>query len=381
MALDPTTQTRTYSNESTLYMALELSAASWKLASSAGGGKKRVTTIAAWDRKALASEVGRAKAKLGLTKECRVVCCGEAGRDGFSVHRYLESQGFTSIVVNASSMKVERTKRRVKTDRIDAKVMLTELVRHMRGDEEVWSVVRVPTEDQEDRRRRNREYKRLTKERTGHVGRLRSLMALYGIKVGPQLRKELAAVDRLKKWDGAPLQTRVRQEIQRELERLRLVDGQIRELKTQQREEVRAGRTEAARKMAKLERVKAVGDVSSMVLVEELFGWREFRNRREVGALVGLTGSPYNSGQSEREQGISKEGNGRLRANAIELAWMWVRWQPRSDLTQWFYRRYAFPGSTRRHRKVGIVAVARRLLIQLWHWVEHDVVPKGAIVA
>ena len=371
-----TTQTETYPQTPTLYIATELSSKKWKLASSAGGRTTRERTIDYGDRESLRKEVERSRQRFELPKGCRVLFCQEAGRDGFWIHRMLEEMGFESLVIDPASVNVPRKARRAKTDRLDALLLLRELVRYDRYDSDAWSVVRVPSREDEDARRPIRELGRLTKERSQHVTRIKSLLCLHGVKVStmPALELRLA---RIKTQEGAPLPMLARAEIERELARWRLVMGQIRQIETEQQEELQECRTKQAVQMRQLLRLRGIGKRTSAIVATELFGWRTFRNRREVGACVGLCGSPYNSGNSEREQGITKAGNARLRALMIEAAWSWVRWQPDSDLTEWFQRRFA--GDARR-KKAGIVAVARKLLIQLWHYLEHDVVPKNAII-
>ena len=371
-----TTQTRTYTETLTLYIAMELSTRLWKLAMSAGGRTVRNVSVTAGDEAGLKRAVERAQRRFELPEDCRVLVCEEAGRDGFWVHRLLERLGYGSLVIDPSSLRVDRRQRRRKTDRLDAKQMLSELVQYDRYDQDRWSVVKVPSREAEDARRPSRELARLTKERTGHVSRIKGLLATMGTTVATMAQLE-GSLDEMRTWENEPLPRELKAEIRRELKRWRLVQEQIREIESQQRQEQKEGKSVAATQATKMEGLKGIGDRTSWSLSTELFSWREFRNRKEVGACLGLCGTPYDSGESSREQGISRAGNARLRGLMIEAAWSWVRWQPESDLTKWFHRRWA--GDPRR-KKAGIVAVARRLLIQLWHYVEHGVVPKGAIL-
>jgi transposase len=304
--------------------------------------------------------------------------CYEAGRDGFWVHRFLEDQGIENIVIDAASMKVNRHGRRAKSDKIDARQLLNDLVRFRRGDDDVWRVVRVPAEQDEDDRRPHRELGRLKTERTQHRNRVHSLLATQGVQVNGNLMTFLENLGRQKIWNGQPLPEQLKAEIQREHCRLELVEGQIASIKASQRESVKNPTTAKLEKVAKLQTLRGVGLDSAWLLEMELLGWRTFDNRQQVGGSVGLGGTPYDSGQMEREQGISKAGNPRVRERLIELSWLWLRYQPNSNITLWFNRR--FGGGGKRAKRIGIVAVARKLLIQLWHFVEHDVEPAGAII-
>ena len=359
-------------------MALELSKRSWRILCSAGGVKTFEKTIVPNDAAALREFLRRVKKKLGLAEDTRVVSCCEAGRDGFWVHRFLEREGVKNIVVDPASMKVSRRGRRAKNDRIDVRQLLRDLVRFYRGDDDVWRVVRVPSEEDEDDRRPHRELARLKKERVQHRSRILSLLATQGVHVQGDLMVFLERLDRQKIWNGEPLPRHLKAEIEREHARLELVESQMRMIQAYQRECVKEAKTEKLAKVKKLQRLRGIGIDSAWVIAMEHLAWRKFSNRREVAGSVGLVGTPYDSGEMEREQGISKAGNALVRARLIELAWLWLRYQPRSDITIWYRRRFGEAGT--RSRKRGIVAVARKLLIELWHYVEHDVVPPGAIV-
>ena len=360
-----------------LYMAMELSAKSWRLAFSAGGERFRGNIqIPAGDRQALQLQIERAKRRFELAAETKVVSCHEAGRDGFWVHRLLEQMGIENVVVDPASIQVSRKKRRAKSDRIDVRKLLVHLVRYHCGESDVWKVARVPTPEQEDGRRLHRELERLKKERSQHRMRIRSLAVTQGIRVGA-LGRFLRTLDRARIWDGSGLPAGLRGEIEREGERLAQAQAQIRVLEKQREECLsQAPLPLPLQKIVRLASLRSIGVDSAWLLVMELSAWRQFHNRREVGAVAGLTGTPFNTGASEREQGISKEGNALVRQRLIELAWLWVRLQPHSDITRWFQQRYGHAG--RRMRRVGIVGVARKLLIELWRFVELDVMPPGA---
>jgi transposase len=360
-----------------LLVAMELSNSKWRLAFSAGD-KVRHKVIEARKRCRFLDEVQQAKEKLGLSAGVPVLCCYEAGRDGFWIYRWLKSEGIGCLVVDPASIEVNRRKRRAKTDRLDAESLVRLLQRYQGGDRYVWSVVHVPDEQQEDELRLHRELERLKKERTAHRCRIKSLLILHGISVTGVLTRLDQELDNLVCWNGQPLPEALRSELHRESARLSQVNEQIKSLEKQKLGKLKAPQTNADLQAAELIRLNGVGEVSAWVLAKEFFGWRDFKNRREVGALSGLTPTPYDSGGSRKEQGISKAGSPRVRRVMIELAWSWVRFQPESELTKWFERRFAH-GSARM-RRVGITALARKLLVALWKYVEFGTVPEGAII-
>lgn len=375
--------TATRQPEPSLFVAVELSAKSWKVALTDGTRPGRIKNVAAGDIPALAEVFAGAKELFGLPSGCRTVVCQEAGRDGFWIHRMLERAGVESLVVDPSSIEVNRRARRAKTDRLDALKLLQMLERHVRG-ERVWSVLRVPSVEQEDARRPHRERKTLQSEITRESNRIGSVLALFGVRV--KSFRDLVA-ENLTAWDGSALPARTRAELARALERLKLARSQLRALEGRRRQELKEARaqrgsspgtvTPVVRKILTLMTLRGVGEQGAHTLVHEFF-WRTFQNRRQVGSAAGLTGTPYQSGSSGRDQGISKAGNARIRSLMVDLAWLWIRYQPHSELTLWFQRRWAAGPS--RQRRVGIVALARRLLIDLWRYVEHGIVPPGAIV-
>ncbi|MHC4561045.1 MAG: IS110 family RNA-guided transposase [Planctomycetota bacterium] len=235
----------------------------------------------------------------------------------------------------------------------------------------------MPTVEQDDARQLHRELQVLNKERTMHRSRIRSFLIQHGIQVGnPGNRLFLTFLDVMRTWDGKELPRDLRARVEREYQRLRLVEKQIAALKKEQEERIKTANSASLRKVALLRSLYGIGTKSSWVFVMEFFGWRNFDNRRQVAASAGLTPTPYDSGNSRHEQGISKEGNGRVRTTAVEIAWCWLRFQPDSKLSRWFNKRFAKGGS--RMRRIGIVAMARRLLIDLWRYLEHGVIPEGA---
>lgn len=358
-----------------LYIALELSNKKWKIAFG-NGFKIRLKSIGARDLKQFQEEVEKSRRHFGMAESVPIYCCYEAGRDGFWIHRYVSSLGIHNLVVDSSSIEVNRRYRRAKTDRIDAGKLLTMLIRYINGESKLWSVLHVPEAEDEDVRRLNREIERLKKERTAHTNRIKSLLALHGIVM--PIRKSFAQdLEKVVLWNGKPVPPRVRQEMVREFHRYELIVQQLEQLEVE-KEAVLKEESKSSKKVLTLQTLKGIGPVSSWVLVYEYFGWRVFKNTKEVGAACGLAPSPYDSGDSQREQGISKSGNRRIRSIMIEVAWYWLRYQPQSKLSRWFMERYG--GGSKRIRRIGIVALARKLLIALWKYVEQGVVPESAIV-
>jgi len=357
-----------------LYMALELSDKNWRLAFG-DGTKRRQVSVPAADLAKLAGAVAKAKEHFGMPASARVVSCYEAGRDGFWLHRHLRSVGIENQVIDAASIEVNRRLRHVKTDRLDGERLLAKLIRHHTGERDGWSVVRAPSLEQEDARRLHRELERLKRERLAHRVRIQSLLVVQGIRVMSKGAADLR-LETLTLWDGRALPGEFRCELEREVERLALVERQIAALEPERRERLREPKTDAERSIVQLMRLGAIGPTSAWLLVMEFFGWRAFRNRREVAALAGLVSTPYNSGDSERDQGFSKAGNRRVRAMMVEIAWLWLRFQPKSALSQWYQRRFA--GGGLRMRRIGIVALARRLLIALWRYLADGVIPEDA---
>jgi len=355
---------------------MELSNKNWKLAFG-DGASTRERSMPARDEALLLREVAAAKTKLHLPEETPVIFCYEAGRDGFWIARMLNKHGYECDIMDPASIEVPRKARQRKTDRLDAVKLLDLLIRsRLWGQRKAYSVVRVPTEAQEADLRLHRERQRLVKEQTGHLARIKSLAVLHGCEIKNPAR---LVVESLRDWDGKPLNEAWIEELKREQQRLVMVQEQIQTLEDQQKQALKKTSTPAEEKAQKLFKLKAVGAQSSWILSHECFGWRHFQNRRQLGSFAGLTGTPYDSGDTLREQGISKAGNGRVRYTLIELAWSWIRWQPNSALTHWFIDHYVRGGTSRSKRK-GIVAVARKLLIALWKYVEQDVMPEGAIL-
>jgi transposase len=361
-----------------LHLAFELGQAKWKLGFTTGLGQRpRERTIGARDLPTLAQEIRRAQERFGLPADAGVVSCYEAGREGFWLHRWLVSQGIASHVVDSASIEVNRRRRRAKSDRLDVGKLLYQLVRYLAGERKVWSVVRVPTVAEEDQRQLHRELLTAKRDRARVTNRMKGLLATQGIvvEVGAGFLGELAA---LELWDGTALPLGLRGRLEREWAKVEVFTGQIRQLEGEREEQLRSGTAPAVELVRRLLRVRGIGVNSAWLYVMEFFGWRQFRNRREVGGLAGLTPTPYQSGEMSREQGIAKAGNRYIRAMAIEIAWGWLRFQPESALSRWYQERFG-QGSSR-IRRIGIVALARRLLVALWRYLETGAVPEGAVL-
>jgi transposase len=365
-------------HEVKLYIAFELGWTTWRLAFGVGfGGKPRLRSIHARDLGSLEREIQLAREHFGLADDVSVVSCYEAGRDGFWLHRYLLETGVRSLVVDSSSIEVKRRKRRVKCDRLDAAKLLNLLIRHEAGEEDAWSVVNVPGRADEESRHLHRELLTLKRERTRHTNRIKGWLAGCGLKV--EVDRHLPArLATLRLWDGSPIAPDLQRRILRELERRELVEQQTRWLENERARLIRADSTRHVEKVRQLMALRGIGANSAWLYVMEFFGWRQIRNRRQLAALAGLAPTPHDSGDTKREQGISKAGNRHIRAMAIEIAWGWLRFQPQSALSQWYQQRFA--GGSKRLRKIGIVALARKLLIKLWQYLEWGEVPEGAVL-
>ncbi|MHB1038644.1 MAG: IS110 family RNA-guided transposase [Pirellulales bacterium] len=366
------TQTQTV-----LHLALELGDAKWKLAFTTGLGRKpRQRDIPARETAVLWQEIQAAKQRFDLPADAPVVSCYEAGRDGFWLHRWLVSRGVKNEIVDSSSIHVDRRVRRAKTDRLDAEKLLKMLVRWTLGEEDVWRVVRVPSVAEEDARQLHRELETLRREQTSHRNRIRGLLISQGLAI-PVSRFFPKELSEARLWDGQPLPADLHRRLLREFTRLQGVNRQIRELEQQRAQRIRKQDKDAAvGQVRQLMQLRGIADNSAWLYVFEVFAWRQIKNRRQLGSIVGLTGSPYCSGNLNHEQGISKAGNRRMRAMAIEIAWGWLRYQPKSELSRWYDKQFAHQG--KRMRRIGIVAVARKLLVALWKYLETGEPPAGA---
>lgn len=361
-------------SEPTLYVAFELGQKEWKLAMTSGFGiAPWVRSVASGDWRGVERAIAQGRARFSLPAAVPVVSCYEAGRDGFWIHRALQQRGIRNRVVDSASVEVNRRARRAKTDRLDALKLVMMLVRVCWGERRVWREVHVPTVADEAARQVSRERTALTQDQTRLVNQMRGWLATWGGRL-PARRRD-AWWTAVRDWSGAALPGEVQGRLARAAARLQGLEAQIAELEAQQQAAVTAAPAPAA--LRQLVRLKGVATTSAAVLLDEGWVWRAFRNRRQIGGLLGFTPTPYDSGESTREQGISRAGNARLQAISIQLAWNWVRWQPHSALTQWYQANF---GKGKRARRIGIVAVARKLVIALWRYVTLDVLPEGAIL-
>jgi transposase len=361
-------------------IGLELSCGCWRTASSEGARLRAAAhRLQAPQPGARLQELldcaEALKAKWSLGADAQVVVIYEAGQDGFWIARALKAHGWRVIVADPASIPVSRQARRAKTDRLDAQLLLEALMAWLRGERGRLREVRLPGEQAEALRQLVRDRGELQKEIGQHTDRIRKLLRTVGCWQALQgdLGQRLAE-GQLRCWDGAGLPEQLQQRLQRECARLALAEQQLKDLEQQLRLQL----PEPVRqRIGQLAQLKGVGWVGAMRLVLELF-WRDFHNRREVGACLGLVAQPYDSGQSRRDQGISKQGNRRVRALMIEMGWMWLRYQPDSAIARWFAERTAAAGSNKRGKRIAIVAVARRLAIALWRLLAEGVLPQGA---
>jgi transposase len=363
-------------SESVLFVAFELGKKSWKLAMTTGlAVPPWVRTVEAGDLAAVDNVLQRARARFGVAAAARVISCYEAGRDGFWIHRALVARGIENRVVDSSSIEVNRRKRRAKSDRLDAVKLVRLLARVCAGDREAWSEVRVPSAAAEAARHRSRERTALTAEQTRLRNQIGSWLATAGARASMRVREQAAWWTSARDWAGEALPAEVQARIARATARLTVVAEQIATIETEQAEGMRAATPDSA--AVRLRQVKGLGVTSVSVLLDEGLVWREFKNRRQLGGLLGFAPVKYESGDSSRDQGISRAGNNRLQSTMVQLAWSWVHWQPQSDLSRWYLARF---GIGKRTRKVGIVALARKLFIALWRYATAGIVPAGAIL-
>jgi transposase len=362
----------------TLYLAFELGKNTWKLGFTVGVAQQpRERMIPAGTLETLQQEITRAKQRFGLPDEARVVSCYEAGRDGFWLHRYLVAHGVENLVIDSASIEVNRRKRRAKTDRLDVHKLLTMLLRHMAGEKKVWSVVRIPSIDEEDRRQLHREMLTAKQDRTRVINRMKGLLAGQGVQLALEGDVE-AQLDQAHQWDRSPLPSALLSRLKRAWQQVSFLTAQIQTMEAKRRALLRHREDPVIAQVRQLFTLRGIGVNSAWLSVMAFFAWRDFKTPKQVGALAGLTPTPYQSGQSRRELGIAKAGNRPIRAMAIEIAWAWRRFQPASALSQWYEHR--FGAGSARLRKLGIVALARKLLIALWRFVKTGVLPEGAIL-
>jgi transposase len=374
--------THEVNGKAVLGLSLELSAGSWKIAATdtlrAKPAQYTCKAEQADERlKEVLQRIEQIKTKWKLPASCEAWVVYEAGQDGFWIARALRSHGVRVVVADAASIPVARQARRAKTDRLDALMLLDTLLAWLRGERSRMQVVHEPQEAAEAQRQHSRDRGELQKEIGQHRDRMRKLLRTVGCwdSLKGDVRAQLAA-GQLRCWDGGSLPQPLSERLLRECERLALAQAQFAALEAQMHKQLPEP---LQQRIAQLSLLKAIGWVGATRLVLELY-WRTFQNRRQVGACVGLVTQPYDSGDSRVDQGISKRGNRRVRALLIEMAWMWLRHQPDSAIAQWFAQRTAAQASNKRGKRIAIVAVARRLAIALWRFLETGVIPQGAVL-
>ncbi len=372
-----------FDHDSTLVAAMELSGKSWELGAVVPGVARRPRrrvkvgdvgeVLAAIERwKGEAAKAGRAIVRVALAYE--------AGRDGFWIARYLIERGIEAHVMQPASIAVERRGRRAKTDRIDLDMLLRTLLAWLRGEPRVCSMVRVPSIEEEDSRRPGRERDHLVRERVAIENRITSLLSLHGIAgFKPRLKKAVERLERLRTAAGSPPPPRTMEELRRLMGRQRLLGEQIKQIEAARDAAARAPNPNREERMIQfLIAIAGLGVETATLLVCEVL-CRPFRDRGAIACFVGLTGTPFQSGGMEREQGIAKTGNQHVRCILVQLAWRWLRFQPDSALSRWFVARVA--GGKGRIRKIMIVALARKLLVALWRYVQTGLAPEGVALA
>ena len=372
------------SNLGAIFVSLELSRSTWLITSLLPGGSEKMSkhSVPAGDICALLARFSelRQKAFTRTGKSFPIIVIQEAGLDGFWIHRVLQNEGIESHVVDPALIATSRRHRRAKTDRIDGETLLRTLLAYKRGEPRVCAMVKAPTPEEEDRRRLCRERKVLIAERVQHVNRIKGLLLCQGVSGYEALRRDRRQrLDELKTGDGRALPDHLKAQISRELARLELLLEQIKAMEAERDALFAAAKATmpASGPVAMLLEIKGIGPEFAAILWMEAF-FRSFANRKQVAAYAGLAPTPWQSGSVDREQGVSKAGNPRLRTMLIQLAWLWLRHQPQSALALWFKERVSRNGG--RFKKTTIVALARKLLVALWKYVTAGVVIEGAIV-
>jgi transposase len=377
---DPHHAATAFQHDSTLAVALELSGKSWEAGAVVPGvGRRPRRRLQARDLAELLRSIERWKVEAAKANHLvqRVVLTYEAGRDGFWIARYLLAQEIEVHVMHPASIPVDRRNRRPKSDRIDLDMLLRTFLAWLRGEPRVCSMVRIPSEAEEDLRRPGRERERLLNERLQLENRVENLLCLHGVSgFKPRLKKAAERLEQIRDFAGAPLPPHIMAELRRLMERHQLASQQLRNIEAARDRVAEVTEPDQAERMIQiLIRIVGLGAETATLLVRELF-CRSFRDRRALANFVGLTGTPFKSGGMDHEQGIGKNGNAHVRRIMMQLSWRWLRFQPDSTLTRWFDERTG--GAKGRIRKVMIVAVARKLLIALWRYVETGEVPAGA---
>jgi transposase len=369
---------RSESTAAALYVALELRTKEWLLTMSAvPNGRRERARLRPGNREAFARGLARANARVGLAPDAPVRSCYEAGREGFWPHRFLTALGVTNLVVASSSIEVPRRARRATTDRWDGETLLRLLLRHWGGEQKMWQVVHVPSREAEDARHASRGRTTLHGERTRYRNRLHRLLSLHRVstlRIDPRFPERVAtAVD----WAGALLPPGIQGRLLALWRGLQPREAERQRAQREERQQIRATPATVSTRAQRFVRLRGIAARSAPVLADELLS-RDLRNRREVGALAGLVSAPYRRGTMQRDQGLVRSGVPAVRRIAVEIAWAWLRDQPTSALTHWYPRQFGGGGAV--PRRSGIVALARRVILALWRYSEHGIVPEGALL-
>jgi transposase len=364
----------------TLVAVIEMSLSSWLVAGIVPGVERQPLKKLAVDESALLKllQRWREEAEKAARRIGRIVVAFEAGRDGFWLARWLKVRGIEAYVIHAASIAVSREHRRAKTDRLDTELLKRAVLGWLRGERDHCKMVAIPTIEDEDAKRPNRERDNLIGERSRIVNRMKAALVRLGIRgFNPKLKRAAGRLDDLRTPEGEPIPPNMQAELRRDMERRRLVSNQIRQIEEARLERFEQAPNDGPHAMVRLlARVIGVGIETADMLVHEVLS-RNMRDRRAVARYAGLTGSPDESGRRRREKGLARSGNARVRRGMIQLAWRFLLHQKNSALTQWFRARTE---NTRGTRKPMIVALARKLLIALWRFVREGVVPDGVVL-
>ena len=366
--------------DGTLIAVIELSLSSWLVAGIVPGVERQPLKKLAVDESALLKLLHRWReeaAKAGHRIK-RIAVAFEAGRDGFWLARWLSARDIEAYVIHASSVAVSREHRRAKTDRLDTELLKRSFLGWLRGERDHCKMVAIPTINDEDAKRPNREHESLVGEQSRIVNRMKAALIRLGIRgFNPKLKKAAERLEGLRTPEGEPIPPNTLAELRRDMERRRFVRDQIRQIEDARLERLKQAPSEGSQAMVRLlVRVIGVGVETADMLVQEVLS-RNMRDRRAVARYAGLTGSPDESGRKRREKGLARSGNARVRRGMIQLAWRFLMFQKNSTLAQWFRARTE---SARGTRKTMVVALARKLLIALWRLVREGVVPDGVVL-
>jgi transposase len=376
MTTAATHKEQSHTPAATLFVAFALSEKTWKLGFTTGHGQKpRERTVTARQQERVLDEIAQAKRRFGLPDTAPAVSCYEAGREGFWLHRFVPGHGITTHVVDSSAIEINRRRRRAKSDGLDVRQLLSMLMRYEQGERHVWQVVTVPSVEAEDHRHLHRDVETLKQERASTMTRIEGWLRSQGLRV-PSLTKLPEQLEALRLWEGSPMRPGLRRRVLRVYAQYTFLSAQIAAVEAERRTQLQTSTDTHIDQVRQVMQRTGMGSNGAWLLVRAFFGWRACKNRREVGSLAGFTPTPYHSGDSAREQGITKAGNRHVRWMTTELAWSWLRLQPNRALSVWCRERFGSGG--KRLRRMGIVAVARQLLMALWRFLETGVIPAGA---